>query len=669
MKKTSVIVILAAVFSLIALGIAWQVGTNLALRNTARVLVQSETLFGEAVDDWVYALLQHASGNIHRELGRTARVLPPVQMREMSWRFGVDEINVVNRKGVCIGSTWDGLGGVGYDFRSYPETVPYLALTDGVTKVVSQPFRHGTTNPHDYSKYFGTPFEDGSGFLEISFRFERLLPYLDLHDSEAVRAWKVGRTGHLSYFQDYARYGLPEGLADGEVAEGVENGACVYCRPFSFAGHRYLSVLPAAEYFQQRNVNFAMLVPSLVAVLCFLTFFMRLRTRASEAELRRRVAEDEARARDLSLARAVQLSGLEPVSRYRRVLFSFTFDAVSQPAREVGGDFYDFFFVDPVHVAFVVADVAGKGVPAAMYMMRARTELFNALSAHADPAEAVGEANRILSENNEAEMFVTAWVGVLDTVNGTLEHVNAGHERPLLRRASGAVERLMARGGRFLGLFPKAKYASSVVALAPGDQLLVFTDGVTEAMNRRRELYGKARLEGLLGACAADVAETLRAVTADVKAFADGAEPSDDITALALVWHGVPPRAVRRFAAAEASDGVAMAWLKEQVTLTGAAKARLLNAADEMMTNIAAYSGAASFSATVENAPGRSRVVFTDDGGAYNPLTHVDPDVHLPLAERPAGGLGILMTKKLVDSVVYRRENENNILTLVKLER
>jgi len=669
MKRTWIVVALAAGLFLLALGVAWSFGTRIARRNTERVLAQSETLFAQSVDDWVYALLLHTSFNLHRALGHTARVLPVAEMRELAARFGVDEFNVVNREGICIASSWPGLGGVGYDFRSYPETLPYLALTDGVTKVVSQPFRHGTTNPQDYSKYFGTPFKDGSGFMELGFRFERLQPSIDLHDIETVRCWKVGRTGHLTYFADHARLGLPGDLRDGAVAEGREDGVRVFCRPFSFAGHRYLSVLPEAEYFQQRNVNFAILAPSLAGVLLFLAFFVRSLARANESERRRRAAEDAARARDLALARTVQLSGVEPVSRYRRQIFSLTFDAMSRPAREVGGDFYDFFFIDPVHMAFLVADVSGKGIPAAMYMMRARNELFNALTSRSDPAEAVAEANRILSENNDAQMFVTAWVGVVDTAAGTLEYVNAGHERPLVRHASGDVARLSARGGRFLGLFPEAKYVSAVYTFEPGDTLFVYTDGVTEAMDRNRKLYGKARLEKALAGCAADAESALAAVAADVRAFAEDAEQSDDLTALALTWHGAPARAEREFAASAATDGTAMAWLREHVALQRAAKARLLNAADEMMTNIASYSGAAAFTASVEHAPRRTRLVFTDGGTAYNPLAHTDPDVHIPLADRSVGGLGILMTKRLVDSVTYRRADDRNILTLVQFDR
>lgn len=667
MKKTIAIITAAVVLYLMALGAAWVTSSCLARRSTERMLEQSERVFADSVGDWVYAVLLHACENVERELGGTVTNMPVARMKAMAERFGVDEVNIMDRDGICVASSVPRI--VGYDYRVHPDTAAFLALTDGVTRVVSQPFRHGVVNPEAYCKYLGAPFDDGSGFMQLGFEFDRLISSLGNQDAASLQYWRIGRTGHYDYFDGHSRYGISSNVVDGVAIPARENGTRVFCRPFSFAGYRYISILPETEYFQQRNVNFAILALALALVVLSLAFYLRSLARANKAERRRRQMEDEARARDLSLARAIQLSGLEPVAPYRREILSMTFDAMSRPAREVGGDFYDFFFIDSAHVAFVVADVAGKGISAAMYMMRAKNELFNALIAHVDPAEAVAEANWRLSENNEAGMFVTAWVGVVDVVTGVMEYVNAGHDKPFVRRASGGVEKLVARGGRFLGVFPDAKFRSDKLVFTPDDVLFLFTDGVTEALDRNHHLYGEMRLKEVIAGCPADASKMVAAVDADVKEYAAGVEQSDDVTALAIVWHGRPCRLTREFSTADACNGVAMSWLSENVALGAkSARSRLLNAADEVMTNIASYSGASFFTVAAENAPGRTRVVFEDGGRAYNPLTHVDPDVHVPLAERGEGGLGILMAKKLVDSMVYRRDGGRNSLTLVKLD-
>ena len=207
--------------------------------------------------------------------------------------------------------------------------------------------------------------------------------------------------------------------------------------------------------------------------------------------------------------------------------------AEMHPARDIGGDFYDYFLVGDKRLVVTVADVSGKGIPAALFMAVSRTVL-RSVAGHDDMAAAMRDANRLLSSENDAFMFVTVFYAVLDLANGVLRWCNAGHNPPYLLRAQGGREMLRATGVPF-GVDPAAYHRIAESVLAPGDGLFLYSDGITEAFNAGGELYGNARLERVLAAsqrCSA--AEIAADVLADTTRFAAGAEQSDDITCLAL---------------------------------------------------------------------------------------------------------------------------------------
>ncbi|HWB49810.1 MAG TPA: SpoIIE family protein phosphatase [Stellaceae bacterium] len=211
--------------------------------------------------------------------------------------------------------------------------------------------------------------------------------------------------------------------------------------------------------------------------------------------------------------------------------------AEMHPAREIGGDFYDFFLIGADRLAVTVADVSGKGIPAALFMAVSRTVLRGG-ERGADMAADMENANRLLAAENAAAMFVTAFHGVLDLKSGLLRYCNAGHNPPYLLRADGSRETLKATGIPF-GVMEDAPYRIAEVQLGPGDTLFLFSDGITEAFNPDAEEFGTERLEAALetargGAAAAVVG----AVLAATGSFAAGAEQSDDITALALAYRG-----------------------------------------------------------------------------------------------------------------------------------
>jgi serine phosphatase RsbU (regulator of sigma subunit) len=207
--------------------------------------------------------------------------------------------------------------------------------------------------------------------------------------------------------------------------------------------------------------------------------------------------------------------------------------AEMHPARDVGGDFYDYFLVDDKRLVVTLADVSGKGIPAALFMAVSRTVL-RSVAGHDDMAAAMRDANRLLSSENDAFMFVTVFYGVLDLANGVLRWCNAGHNPPYLLRAEGGREMLRATGVPF-GADPAAFHRIAESVLAPGDGLFLYSDGITEAFNPAGELYGSARLEHVLGGSQRrGAAEIVAEVLADTTRFAAGAEQSDDITCLAL---------------------------------------------------------------------------------------------------------------------------------------
>jgi sigma-B regulation protein RsbU (phosphoserine phosphatase) len=209
------------------------------------------------------------------------------------------------------------------------------------------------------------------------------------------------------------------------------------------------------------------------------------------------------------------------------------------PAREVGGDFYDYYLIDANRLAVTVADVSGKGIPAALFMAVSRT-IMRSLSAASDLSAGMAQANRLLATQNTACMFVTLFHGVLDLTSGVLRYCNAGHNPPYLLRAGGGRAPLEATGIP-LGVQDRIGYRVAETCLDPGDTLFLFSDGITEAFDAAGNEFGTARLEQTLDAArGAGAANLVALVLQATAAFSAGAEQSDDITCLALTFRGFP---------------------------------------------------------------------------------------------------------------------------------
>ena len=212
--------------------------------------------------------------------------------------------------------------------------------------------------------------------------------------------------------------------------------------------------------------------------------------------------------------------------------------ATMTPAKEVGGDFYDFFMVDERHIAIVMADVSGKGVPAALFMVIGKTLIKDHTQPGRDLGEVFTEVNHILCESNDNGMFITAFEGVLDLVTGEFRYVNAGHEKPFIYHESEGYEAYKVRSGFVLAGMENIRYKEQIIQLHIGDKVFLYTDGVTEAMNKEHQLYGMDRLHHILNqqcqTCSPE--KILELVKADIDAFVGDNDQFDDITMLCLEY-------------------------------------------------------------------------------------------------------------------------------------
>ena len=248
-------------------------------------------------------------------------------------------------------------------------------------------------------------------------------------------------------------------------------------------------------------------------------------------------AEKERIGAELDVAKHIQASILPCIFPAFPERSEIDIYATMEPAKEVGGDFYDFFMVDDRHLAIVMADVSGKGVPAALFMVIGKTLIKDHTTPGADLGKVFTEVNQLLCESNSEELFITAFEGVLDLVTGEFVYVNAGHEMPFICKASGDFEPYKIRAAFVLAGMEGMKYRAGSMTLEPGDKIFQYTDGVTEAININNELYGMDRLGAILNKVKAGTPhDILPAVKKDIDSFVGEADQFDDITMLCLEY-------------------------------------------------------------------------------------------------------------------------------------
>ena len=250
-------------------------------------------------------------------------------------------------------------------------------------------------------------------------------------------------------------------------------------------------------------------------------------------------AEKERIGAELNVATKIQADMLPRIFPPFPQISSLDLYATMNPAKEVGGDFYDFFLTDPDHIGLVMADVSGKGVPAALFMVIAKTLIKNRLQMGDTPAQALANVNEQLCEGNDAELFVTVWLAVIEVATGKGVAANAGHEHPALRRAGGQYELVEYRHSPAVATMPGVRFREHLFELNPGVSLFVYTDGVAEATNGSYQMYGTERMLAALNRNPdATPKELLKTLQEDIDAFVDGAPQFDDITMLNFCFFG-----------------------------------------------------------------------------------------------------------------------------------
>lgn len=347
----------------------------------------------------------------------------------------------------------------------------------------------------------------------------------------------------------------------------------------------------------------------------------------------------------------------------------FILSARMNAAKGVGGDFYDFFLLDEDHLVFLVSDVSGKGIPAALFMVMAKTLLMSHTKKTDNPAQAFEDTNNSLCDNNKDEMFVTSWMGVLALSSGELVYINAGHNPPLCKHKDGEYTFITERSGFVLAGMEHMKYKPYTIKLLPEDRLFVYSDGVTEAHNEKDEIYGEERLRQCLTEHGEDAPkEQIEKVWEELEDFKGKEEQFDDITMLALQYLG---------------DGYEKYTDKADIGLTGEiedyVEKLLIDAGvkedirikirvviDEIYSNICRYGNAVTATVACKIRDGKIRMYFEDDGVAFNPLEKTDPDISSDVKRRTIGGLGIYMVRQMMDKISYERVDDKNRLKIEK---
>ena len=508
-------------------------------------------------------------------------------------------------------------------------------------------------------------------------------------------------------------------LYSADIVDGISNLSAEYMYVFKFVeGYCLIAAMPVAEAMFMRDAS--MLTSVFMQVLIFATLFVfiyilikrviinnlkkvndtlaritqgdlnvTVDVRSNEefaslsddinstvTTLKRYIAEAAARIdKELEYAKQIQLSAL-PTNFPNGDDYSIYAQMIA--AKEVGGDFYDFYKLSDTTVAFLAADVSGKGIPAAMFMMTAKTIIKDLAERGLAVNEIFTQANEKLCENNESGMFVTAWMGILDLTTGQVKFANAGHNPPLLKRANGPFEYLKTRAGFVLAGMEGVRYRIGELTLHPGDRLFLYTDGVPEATNTETQLYGEARLLDFMnGNSATEATALLPALKANIDEFVGEAPQFDDITMLMFDYkpkEGGAYMTNQTFPAKTDALPDILGFVEQTLEGYGCpmkVQMALCVAIEEVFVNIAnyAYGGGEGhvtlgigFDASADTVTFR----MADQGIPFDPLKKPDPDITLSAEDRDVGGLGIFITKKTMDRVTYAYENGQNILTMIK---
>ena len=555
------------------------------------------------------AILQFVDQFIQGNYITSANIKDPAALsKELQEFYGKNagEVNVVNNKGIIVVSSVPKY--IGYDMHDGEQSAEFLCLLDGKTKEFVQELRENSFKTAVEMKYGAKTFPDGSGFLEAGLTKDEYYHELSKNAKYATMNRRIGGSGYLivcgedltilnSYHDrdigsPVTKTGInidPKKEYDFYTEECDVYGDPSYININHVKGMYVIGVYPIKEakgsLYTMMNATIALEITVFIILFIALILLLRrliigniLRVNASLSSIiggnldervevrdtyefdslstdinatvdRLKEYIDEAAARidaDLEIAKAIQTSVLPNTFPAFPDWKQFELFASMDAAKEVGGDFYDFYMIGVDRLGFLIADVSGKSIPGAMFMMTSKAIIKSLSESGMPPADVFSVANEKLCEGNDAEMFLTAWLGYLDLDTGEVHVANAGHNPPVLIR-DGKAEYVVLKPGLMLAGMEGMTYKEQTVQLQKGDILYLYTDGVTEAMDHDENLYGEDRLIELLSfgdnypepaggnGIAGAVCEL---VSKDVEKFTNGAEQSDDITMLCVRYLG-----------------------------------------------------------------------------------------------------------------------------------
>ena len=645
-------------------------------------------------------------------------------------KYDISEVNIIDENFIIVASSVDEY--IGYDMSSGEQSNEFKVLLQGEAEFV-QEYRQTSYNEGFLRKYGGVTLPDG-GFIQIGYDSEHFQKDISSYIVDATKNRHVGKNGFVAICDEKFKIVSDNEEYDGKsvneigISLNTENmlEKTVYeCEIsnknylFGFMaaeGFYIIGAMPTDEAMFMRDAS--LYTSTFMQILIFATLFVFIyflikkviinnlqKVNCSLAEitdgnlnvtvdvrsnaefaslsddinstvktLKEYIKEAAARIdKELEYAKQIQLSAL-PTNFPEHEDYGIFAQMIA--AKEVGGDFYDFYKLNDDTVAFLVADVSGKGIPAAMFMMTAKTIIKDLAENGLEVNDIFTKANEKLCESNESGMFVTVWMGVLDLKTGNLKFANAGHNPPLLLHENGEFEYLRTRAGFVLAGMEGVRYRTNEIKLSAGDRIFLYTDGVTEATNAESNLYGEERLIDFMNKKRSMEAKCLlKALKENIDEFVGEAPQFDDITMLMLDYKKPNCDNILQkvFPAKEKALDDVIGFVEEALqridcpikTVTA-----LCVAIEEIFVNVARYAyGGNEGDVKLEiDISQRDSVVFrmSDKGVPFDPLKKPDPDITLSADEREIGGLGIFITKKTMDDVSYAYENSENILTMLK---
>ena len=388
-------------------------------------------------------------------------------------------------------------------------------------------------------------------------------------------------------------------------------------------------------------------------------------------QLQTTTATKERMESELRIARSIQMGMIPKIFPPFPERDDVDIYASLRPAKEVGGDLYD-FFIDGNQLYFIIGDVSGKGIPASLFMAVTRGLYRSATSFLDDPAQILSSMNNAIVGMNESNMFITLFVGILNLEDGTLRYCNAGHNPPLILSPDETVTFMTVHPNIPAGSFVDFKYISQQMQIEKGSTLFLYTDGLTEAENSTNQQYGeKQLLEALKNVGNGTPKDITETVIKKVEAHVNGAEQSDDLTILTIRYVSMLKQLILENNVSQISLLTEFVEaIGEELSLPSLLITNLNLALEETVANIIlyAYPSNVSQNIIIEAQKTNNMLVFTitDAGVAFDPTKVKEADITLSAAERPIGGLGIFLIKKIMDEINYQRMDETNVLTLKK---